>query len=96
MAYLSSTSTSPNVPIMSFQPVAGPKTWVYSSTHVSSDIEAAHFFTDGLNLGMGLADALLHYPSSDSTEVATAHMVIAVGATTTEVSVGTTLAGHES
>ena len=51
MAYLSSTSTSPNVPIMLYQPMASLRTWFYSSTHISSDLEEPNFFNDGQELG---------------------------------------------
>ena len=94
MAYLSSTSTSPNVPTVSFQPVASVRTWVYTSTHDSSDIEDPNFFTDAERLGFEIRDILYHYPSTDSTGNVTAHSVIVVGATTTAVSVGTTVAGQ--
>ena len=94
MAYLSSTSASPNVPIMSVQPVANLRKWVYTSTHISSDLEEPHFFTDAERLGFQIRDVLYHYPSTDSTGNVTAHSVIVVGATTTAVSVGTTVAGQ--
>jgi hypothetical protein len=83
MAYLSSTSTSPNVPYLVTQSVASLRTWIYSSTHISSDIEAANFFTDGLELGFKIRDLVYHYPSTGSTNVVTAHSVITVGSTTT-------------
>ena len=94
MAYLSSTSSAPNVPIMSFQPIAAPRTWVYTSTHISSDIEEPNFFTDGEKLGFEIRDVLYHYPSTGSTGEVTAHSVITVGATTAEISIGTTVASQ--
>ena len=101
MAYLSSTTTSPNVPRMVTQGIAvpqssgstvasvNPRQWIYASTHISSDIEAANFFTDGLNLGFRLGDQLVHIGST--TYVMTSHTVVAVGSTTTDVGVGTTI-----
>ena len=79
---------------MSVQPVANLRTWVYTSTHDSSDIEDPNFFTDGERLGFKIRDILYQYPSTDSTSEVTAHSVIVVGATTTAVSVGTTVAGQ--
>jgi hypothetical protein len=94
MAYLSSTSSSPNVPTVFFQPVASVRTWVYTSTHDSSDIAEPNFFTDGERLGFEIRDFLYHYPSTGSTSDVTAHSVITVGATTTEVGLGSTVAGQ--
>ena len=90
MAYLSSTSTSPNVPFMLYQPIASLRTWFYSSTHISSDIEEANFFNDGLTLGFEIRDVLLHQAAANSTNSGTAHTMITVSATGTQVSVGTT------
>lgn len=89
MAYAGTTSTSPNPPILQAQQIAGPRTWVYKSTHISSDISAANFFTDGLELGMKVGDQLLHYTSTGG--IITSHSVLVVGATTTDISVGTTI-----
>ena len=92
MAYLSSTSTAPNVPALMSPGVRGtavPRTWVYSSTHISSDIEAANFFTDGKALGMKVGDQLIH--TGSTTYVMTSHTVVAVGSTTTDLGVGTTI-----
>ena len=97
MAYMSSTSTAPNVPIISHQiGLTGRLSWAYASTHISSDIEEPNFFTDGELLGFKLRNIFYHYPSTDSTGVATAHTVITVGATTTEISVGSTFATVEA
>ena len=95
MAYMSSTSTAPNVPVISHQVgLTGRLSWEYTSTHISSDIEEPNFFTDGELLGFKIRNFFLHYPTTDSTQVVTAHTVITVGATTTEIGVGTTLAGQ--
>ena len=69
---------------------AAARTWFYTSTHISSDIEEPNFFNDGESLGFEIRDLLLHQTAAGSTVPGTAHTVITVGATTTEVSVGTT------
>lgn len=100
MAYAGTTSTSPNVPKLVTQEIAavstsrtnnegGPRVWHYRSTHISSDIEAANFFTDGQYLGFRTGDLLIHMGST--TYVVTSHTVITVGATTTDIGVGTTI-----
>ena len=91
MAYQGSTASSSlvNVPRMVSQAIGGARSWTYTSTHISSDIEAVNFFTDGLNLGMKAADQLLHYTSTGG--IITSHSVLVVGATTTDISVGTTI-----
>ncbi len=89
MAYLSSTSTAPNVPVLEGQSIAGRRQWSYSSTHISSDISAADFFTDGKLLGLKVGDSLIHHTSSGG--IITSHTVLAVGATRTDLSVGTTI-----
>lgn len=99
MAYSGTTSTAPNVPAVVSQAVRGPRSWVYVSTHISSDIEAANFFTDGKNLGMKPGDWLTHvsvssYPLSStapSSGITTLHQIVLVGSTTTDLSVGTTV-----
>ena len=89
MAYLSSTTTSPNVPRMVSQGITGHREWVYVSTHISSDIEAVNFFTEGRDLGMKVNDQLLHVTSTGG--IITSHSVLVVGSTTTDISVGTTI-----
>jgi hypothetical protein len=89
MAYLSSTSTSPNVPVLQTQGIAGVRTWHYVSTHISSDIEAVNFFTDGLELGFKVGDQVIHHTSTGG--IITSHSVLVVGSTTTDISVGTTI-----
>lgn len=94
MAYLSSTTTSPNVPSMVTQVIGstvggGWRQWVYVSTHISSDIEAVNFFTDAQDLGMTVADQLIHVTSTGG--IITSHSVTVVGSTTTQVSTGSTI-----
>ena len=89
MAYAGTTSTSPNVPVMQVQAIAAFRQWVYTSTHISSDIAVANFFTDGLELGLKVGDQLMHVTSTGG--IITSHSVLVVGSTTTDISVGTTI-----
>lgn len=98
MAYAGSTaaSTLANPPVLVTQGIARaaspritPRTWIYVSTHISSDVSAANFFTDGLELGMKVNDQLLHYTSTGG--IITSHTVLVVGSTTTDLGVGTTI-----
>jgi len=88
MAYAGTTSTSPNAPRCVSQGIVGTKTWFYDSTHVSSDVEAANFFTDGLELGMAVGDMLIHKSTAG---IITSHTILTVSATGTDLSVGTTI-----
>ena len=97
MAYLSSTTTAPNVPQLVTQGIAKsssgsamnlPRTWIWNSTHISSDIEAANWITDGQELGLKVGDLVVH---TNAAYVTTSHTVLVVGATTTNLSVGTTI-----
>ena len=96
MAYQGTTSTSPNVPNVIAQGITRgstntyvPRSWIYNSTHISSDVSAVNFFTDGNELGMRLGDTLIAVEST--TYIATMHTCVAVGSTTTDFSVGTTV-----
>lgn len=101
MAYMGTTTTAPNVPSLVVQSVfaggatdptnnAGPpRTWVYRSTHISSDIEEANFFVDGKLLGFRTGDVLVH--TGSTTYVVTSHTIITVGTTTCDLGVGTTI-----
>ena len=89
MAYLSSTSTSPNVPQLRSQAITGSRTWDFSSPHISSDVSAANFISDGARLGLRVGDQLIHHTSSGG--IITGNTVLAVGATRTDLSVGTTI-----
>lgn len=89
MAYAGTTSTSPNVPILQTQSIAGVRTWHYTSTHISSDISAVNFFTDGLELGFKVGDQFMHHTSTGG--IITSHSVLVVGSTTTDISAGSTV-----
>lgn len=89
MAYAGTTSTSPNVPVMQVQAIASFRQWIYKSTHISSDIAVANFFTDGLALGFKVGDQLMHVTSTGG--IITSHSILVVGSTTTDIGVGTTI-----
>ena len=89
MAYLSSTSSAPNTPVLEGQSIAGRREWSYTSTHISSDVAFANFFTAGAFLGMKVGDRLIHHTSTGG--IITSHTVLVVGATQVDLSVGTTV-----
>lgn len=89
MAYAGTTSTSPNPPRLVVQGITGYRKWVYVSTHISSDVEAAGFITDGYYLGMKVADTLEHVTSTGG--IVTTHSVLAVTTTGADLSVGSTI-----
>jgi len=89
MAYAGTTSTSPNPPRIVTQGITGFRQWVYASTHISSDVEAAGFVTDAYYLGMKVADGFLHVTSTGG--IITSHSVLAVTTTGADISVGTTI-----
>ncbi len=99
MAYAGTTAVTPQVPQMHQQSITGQRSWIYVSTHISSDIEAANFFTDGKKLGMKPGDFLTHISVSSlplastaaTAGVVTMHQVLVVGSTTTDLGVGTTI-----
>ncbi|KKN80681.1 hypothetical protein LCGC14_0327730 [marine sediment metagenome] len=63
-----------------------PNTWGYKSTHDSSDIAEAGFFTDGQQLGMSLGDCLI--ASRSTTYIISNHVINAVTSTGVTVSAG--------
>jgi len=65
------------------------RTWVYTSTAVSSDISAAGLITDGYYLGMKGGDMLIHFTSTGG--VVTSHSVLTVTSTGVTLSAGTTI-----
>lgn len=90
MAYLGSTSSSPNFPALAYGVLSGPQEWRYASTHVSSDLSFANFFADGVALGMKLGDRLIHVGST--TILMSVHVVDTIGSTGgVAVSTGSTI-----
>ena len=58
MTYAPYSSTSPNVPMLKGdQPIAGPRTWGYFSSHARSVVVASTHISDGQALGMKVGDA---------------------------------------
>lgn len=53
---------------------AGPQIWIYSSTDVHTDVDAADYFSDGHKLGMKVGD-IVHVVKSTATIGATTHSV---------------------
>ena len=89
MTYAGTTSTSPNVPALVEQVMAGPRTWSYTSTHVSSDISSTGFFVDGRRLGMVVGDRFIH--TGSTTYLTSHHVVLQAGSSGASVSTGSTL-----
>ncbi len=73
MAY--STSTPPNCIAQSVG--AAPALWVYASTDVHTDVDAADYFSNGHALGMRVNDVVIVVKTS-ATIGATIHVVTAV------------------
>ncbi len=89
MTYLSSTTTSPNVPHMVTQAIAGPRHWIYSSTDVIDTVQTVNYFTDGQELGFKVGDSFLVINSSSyATHGAS---IVAVGSTICNISTGVLL-----
>lgn len=102
MAYLSSTTTAPNVPALLQQGVfnrgvgsSNPSTdaggsqgklWRYSSTHTQAAVAGTGFFSDGQKLGMSYNDVVLVVGST--TFVQSQHIVNLVTSTGATVSAG--------
>lgn len=81
MAY--STSNPPQL----IAPSIGgkPALWIYTSTHSSTEIIAASFFSNGSNLGMKAGDLLLSVISSSFTPCLTAVSSVAASSAATVV-----------
>lgn len=95
MAYARFDSSSPNVPLLvGDQPIAGPKSWVYTSSHARSVVVASTHITDGKDLGMGVGDSIYVHETSvasnESSDIARTsfHRVSAVSATWVTLNVG--------
>lgn len=56
-----------------------PSLWVYTSTDVHTDVDAAGYFTDGSDLGLRVGDVML-VSKSDATIGTTIHYVSTVTA----------------
>ena len=101
MAYAPYSSSSPNPPVLALQPMAfgggstfnstidstlvGGRLWVYTSTHLQTDIGASDFISDGLALGMKRHDVLIHISLSSAVSF---HRCSTVTSTYTQFSPG--------
>lgn len=65
--------------------VGGNNLWLYVSEDVHTDVDAANYFTDGLNLGMKVND-IVFVVKSNATIGATLHSVTAVTASGATIS----------
>lgn len=81
MAY--STSNPPTLMVPSIG--AKPAIWAYSSTHSSTEILAASFFSNGAALGMRAGDILVSVISSSFTPCVTAVSSVASSSAATVV-----------
>ncbi|RVH21439.1 hypothetical protein [Sinorhizobium meliloti] len=75
MAY--STSNPPNMVCQSVG--AAPAQWIYASTDVHTDVDAADYFSNGSALGMRVNDVVIVVKTT-ATIGATLHVVTAVTA----------------
>lgn len=60
-------------------PGAGPSLWIYTSTDVHTDVDAADYFSNGDAMGMKVGDVVIVCKSS-ATKGATIHYVSGVTA----------------
>lgn len=91
MAYLGTTSTSPNPPALLTQAMgstggATPSQWRYVSTHTQVLAAAAGFITDAEVLGMSLGDSVI--VAGSTTYVVSHHTVNALSSTGATLSAG--------
>ena len=76
MAYV---TTNPPKTWISGQGTGLPTLWVYTSTDVHTDVDAADYFSNGYNLGMKVGDVVV-VSKSTTTIGTTLHYVTAVTA----------------
>jgi len=70
MAYQGSTASSSvaNPPSLMVEGVVGsPSLWAYTSTHTSTSLKTANFFTDAQNLGIAQDDILFATNNASTT-----------------------------
>ena len=101
MAYAPYNTTSPNPPVLALQPMAfgggstfnstidssliGGRLWIYTSTHLQTDVGTSDFISDGLALGMKRHDLLIHVSLSSAVSF---HRCSTVGSTFVGFSAG--------
>lgn len=76
-----------NPPVLVAQPIAALGIWVYSSTDVSTDVDASGYFTNGYQLGMKVGD-VVHVIETDNSYLHTVHSVTAVDTSTGAATIG--------
>jgi hypothetical protein len=84
------TYATSNGPELQVQAIAGPKQWVYTSSHGTTEVAATGFFTNGKALGMKVGDQVLVVENDNSyatsiahvTSVATTGVTVAAGSLT--------------
>lgn len=86
MAYAPYNSTSPNVPRLASQTIAGVKTYEYFSTHTQVTVGTSDFWSDGFYLGARVGDRLVAIESTTGRR--SEHTVNSVGSTFTGLSAG--------
>lgn len=95
-----SYSTS-NPPLLNgAQPIAGPKSWLYVSTHLATNVGSSTHITNGKDLGMNVGDQVTFIGtgtsgvnSATAAILITSHMVTRVAATSLNMSTGVVLGG---
>lgn len=70
-----------NPPLMITQTVAAHRIFYYTSTNAVGAVDATGFFTNGLDLGLGVGDKVIVYQSSTGTPKMTDTHVSAVSST---------------
>ena len=104
MAYAPYSSTSPNPPVLAVNPMAfgggstfnstvgstllGGRLWLYTSTHLQTDVGTSDFISDGLALGMKGGDFILAQKISAGATAVSFHSVRTVGSTFVSCSPG--------
>ena len=92
-----------NGPILTHsQPIAGPRAWVYWSSHTALVSQSSTHITDGLALGMKVGDKVdVFYITASATgygltstafNTLTSHVVVSVRSTSMNLSTGVVLA----
>ena len=104
MAYAPYSSTSPNPPVLAVNPMAfgggstfnstvgstllGGRLWLYTSTHLQTDVGTSDFISDGLALGMKGGDCILATKITAGASAVSFHAVRTVGSTFVSCSPG--------
>lgn len=82
------TYAASNPPNLVSQSIAANGIWIYSSTDVSTDVDATNYFSNGLQLGMKVGDTV-HVIETDNSYAHTVHSVTEVSSDGATVSAAT-------